>query len=245
MYLVGLTGGVATGKSTVAQMLSSLGVAVIDADAMARRVVQPGKRAYKKIRREFGDAVFHPDSGELDRVKLREIVFADEDLRRALERITHPEICREMCWEAARCALAGHAFAVLDLPLLFETGGAALKYMHKVIVVTCEEDLQMQRMMEQRSLSERVSKQMIDAQMALETKAAKADFVIENSGSLRDTEAQVLEVHRQLSKSRFHWKVRVAIGLAVGGVVGIVWLVAKLVKGAVTWDDPPPRAYRY
>jgi len=227
MFLVGLTGGVATGKSTVSNMLRELGIPVIDADAMARRIVEPGRKAWKAIRAEFGQCVFH-DNGELNRAALRTIIFEDEEQRQKLNRITHPEIYKEMIWEAVKCAAAGHQYIVMDLPLLFEAG-VMVAYMHKIIVVTCEEDLQLQRLMEQRHLSERDSKLMIGAQMNMDKKAAMAQFVIENSGSLQDTHEQVLRIHGNLSKSFFHWKVRLLLGAAIGGLFGIAYLVSKKV----------------
>ena len=120
MFLVGLTGGVATGKSTVGKMFSALGVPIIDADVMARRIVAPGRPAWRAIRAEFGPSFFDPETGELDRAALRKVIFEDDEQRFKLNRITHPEIYREMCWEAAKCAAAGHQYIVLDLPLLFE-----------------------------------------------------------------------------------------------------------------------------
>jgi len=238
MFLVGLTGGVATGKSTVSNMFRELGVPVIDADAMARRIVEPGRKAWKAIRAEFGHCVFH-DNGELNRAALRTIIFEDEEQRQKLNRITHPEIYKEMCWEAVKCAAAGHQYIVMDLPLLFEAG-VMVPYMHKVIVVTCEEDLQLQRLMEQRHLSERDSKLMIGAQMNMDQKAAMAQFVIENSGSLQDTCEQVSRIHGSLTKSFFHWKVRLFFGVAIGGLVGLVYLISKkLMKlgNGATWTS--------
>ncbi len=236
MFLVGLTGGVATGKSTVAGMFRSLGVPVVDADVLARRIVEPGRPAYKKILAEFGaDVVLCPETGELDRAALRRIVFEDEAARRRLDAITHPIICREICWEVAKLALlSGHQYAVLDLPLLFEADASATSslfrmtsYLHQIVVVTCEEDLQLQRLMEQRGLSERESKLMIAAQMSLEDKSARADFVLENSGSEQDTRKQLLAVHQKLAASWLHWKIRLVLGLAMGGVFGIAIWVAK------------------
>jgi len=227
MFLVGLTGGVATGKSTVSNMFRELGVPVIDADAMARRIVEPGRRAWKEIRSAFGGAVFH-DNGELNRAALRTIIFEDEEQRQKLNRITHPEIYREMCWEAMKCAAAGHQYILMDLPLLFEAG-VMVAYMHKIIVVTCEEDLQLQRLMEQRHLSERDSKLMIGAQMNMDKKASMAQYVIENSGSMHDTIDQVSRIHNSLSKSFFHWKVRIFVGAALGGLVGLLYFISKKV----------------
>jgi len=235
MFLVGLTGGVATGKSTVGKMFLELGVPVIDADLMARKIVEPGRPAYKKIREEFGPDVFDPHTGELDRAALRGIIFEDEEQRRKLNRITHPEIYKEMSWAAVKYALAGHQYVVLDLPLLFETG-IMVNYMHKIIVVTCEEDLQLQRLMEQRQLSERESKLMFAAQMSLEKKESMAQFVIENSGALRDTTEQVLNIHEKLRTSRLHWKIRLLVGIAFGGFASLVYLAAKVYTGALVYS---------
>jgi len=235
MYLVGLTGGVATGKSTVSNMFRELGVPVIDADAMARRIVEPGRKAWRAIKEEFGPCVFH-DNGELNRAALRTIIFEDEGQRQKLNRITHPEIYKEMWWEAVKCAASGYQYIIMDLPLLFEAG-IMVPYMHKILVVTCEEDLQLQRLMEQRHLSERDAKLMIGAQMNLDQKAAMAQFVIENSGNLYDTKDQVSRIHSNLSKSYFHWKVRFLFGLTVGGVMGLVYYVSK--KVVRLGSDPP------
>jgi len=235
MFLVGLTGGVATGKSTVSNMFRELGIPVIDADAMARRIVEPGRKAWKAIKLEFGSAVFH-DNGELNRAALRKIIFEDEEQRQRLNKITHPEIYREMCWEALKCAAAGYQYILMDLPLLFEAG-IMVPYMHKVIVVTCEEDLQLQRLMEQRHLSERDSKLMIGAQMNMDQKASMAQYVIENSGSMQDTVEQVSRIHSNLSKSFFHWKVRLFVGAAIGGIFGLVYLISKKVING--WSSMP------
>jgi len=235
MFLVGLTGGVATGKSTVSKMFLELGVPVIDADLMARKIVEPGRPAWKKIREEFGPGVFDPQTGEIDRAALRSIIFEDEEQRKRLNRITHPEIYKEMTWAAIKHALGGHQYVILDLPLLFETG-AMVNYMHKIIVVTCEEDLQLQRLMEQRQLSERESKLMIAAQMSLEKKEAMAQFVIENSGALRDTTEQVMHIHEKLRTSRLHWKIRLLVGIAFGGVASLVYLAAKVFTGTLAYS---------
>jgi len=239
MYLVGLTGGVATGKSTVSNMFRDLGVPVIDADAMARRIVEPGRRAWRAIKEEFGQCVFH-ENGELNRAALRTIIFEDEDQRQKLNKITHPEIYKEMVWEAVKCAVHGHQFILMDLPLLFEAG-VMVPYMHKIIVVTCEEDLQLQRLMEQRHLSERESKLMIGAQMPMDQKAVRADFVIENSGSIEDTKHQVMRINRNLSSSFFHWKIRLMVGFVVGGFVGVCKMLSRK---STTWTDTRERWFQ-
>lgn len=119
------------------------------------------------------------------------LILEDESKRKLLNGITHPRIMRRMIWEIATYAARGHTYAVLDVPLLFESSGKLLKWFHKIIVVTCERDLQMQRLMEARSMSERESGLLIDAQMSLDQKASRADYVVENSANFEDLKSQV------------------------------------------------------
>ncbi|XP_075213208.1 dephospho-CoA kinase [Lycorma delicatula] len=223
MFIVGLTGGIATGKSTVVEMFRDYGIPVIDADVIARKVVEPGKKAWYQIKEAFGDSVFH-ESGELNRQVLGDIIFENVEKRRKLNEITHPEIYKEMFWAAVRCFFQGHQFVIMDLPLLFETGHM-LDYIYKIIVVTCEEDLQLQRLMERMNMSESRAKKRISAQMSLNTKCEQAHFVIENSGSLDDTREQVVRVVSILKSSRHQWKLRLIAGLFCSGIVSlVVWL---------------------
>ena len=119
------------------------------------------------------------------------LILEDESKRQKLNAITHPRIFRRMVWEVARHAAQGHNYAVLDVPLLYESSGKLSKWLHKVIAVTCERDLQMQRLMESRKMTERKSGLLIDAQMSLDQKAAMADYVVENSGNFNDLKTQV------------------------------------------------------
>jgi len=134
MFIVGLTGGIGTGKSTVAKIFMEYGVPVIDADVIAREVVEPGKPAWIKIRNEFGDEVFL-DDGQINRAKLGEIIFSDVEKRKLLNQITHPYIHRTIIWKVIKSFFWGHQFVVADLPLLYETG-TFLDYLHKIIVVS-------------------------------------------------------------------------------------------------------------
>nr|CAD7587494.1 unnamed protein product [Timema genevievae] len=222
MFIVGLTGGIATGKSTVSEVFKEHGIPVIDADVMARK----GK-AWHKIKKEFGEDVFTKD-GQLNREALGELIFQDVEKRRKLNEITHPEISREMFWAAVRCIFQGHQFIVMDLPLLFESG-SMLEYIHKIIVVTCEEDLQLQRLMDRNSMSESRAKQRISAQMPLDSKCEKGHFVVENSGTVDDTRQQVLKIISVLQSYNTHWKMRAIIGLCCTGIVSLlIWLGTKL-----------------
>ncbi|KOC69701.1 Dephospho-CoA kinase domain-containing protein [Habropoda laboriosa] len=223
MFLVGVTGGIATGKSSVASVFREFGIPVIDADQIARKVVEPRKPAWHKIHKEFGPEVFL-DTQELDRAKLGDIIFNDVEKRKKLNAITHPDIYKEIYWQTFKYFLQGHQFIVMDLPLLFETGHM-LNYLHKIIVVICEEDLQLQRLMERTGFTEAKAKLRIAAQMSLERKAEMANFVIENSSSERDTREQTIRVINVLRASKYHWKLRFIVGFCCTVLLaGAYWL---------------------
>ncbi|XP_046397244.1 dephospho-CoA kinase [Ischnura elegans] len=225
MFIVGLTGGIATGKSLVTSILRENGVSVIDADTIARKVVEPGQSAWSKIRKEFGDGVFY-SNGELNREALGNIVFQDVDKRKKLNQITHPEIYKEMLFAATKCFFSGEKFIVMDLPLLYETG-AMLKYLHKVIVVDCEKECQLARLMARgQGMSESAALQRINAQMPLEEKCERANFVINNSGSEEETRQQVEGILSVLQKSRAYWRLRL---LFLGVIVSILFILRALI----------------
>ncbi|XP_076181087.1 dephospho-CoA kinase isoform X2 [Ptiloglossa arizonensis] len=231
MFLVGLTGGIATGKSSVAAVFREYGIPVIDADQIARK--EPGKPAWHKIQKEFGPDVFL-DTKELDRVKLGDLIFNDIEKRKKLNAITHPDIYKEIYWQTFKHFLQGHQFIVMDLPLLFETRHM-LNYLYKIIVVTCEEDLQLQRLIERRGFTEAKAKLRIAAQMSLEKKAEMANFVIENSSSERDTREQTIKVINVLKSSKYHWKLRLLIGFCCTILLaGVYWLRNKTVRSLST-----------
>ncbi|KAF7413704.1 hypothetical protein HZH68_002193 [Vespula germanica] len=223
MFLVGLTGGIATGKSAVAGVFREHGIPVIDADAIARKVVEPGKPAWYKIKMEFGSDILL-STKQLDRAKLGDIIFNDVEKRKKLNAITHPDIYREIYWQTFKYFIQGYPFIVLELPLLFESGHM-LNYLHKIIVVTCEEDLQLQRLMERTGFTESKAKLRIEAQMSLEKKADMANFVIENSGTERDTREQTIKVINVLKCSKYHWKLRFIVGFCCTVLLaGAYWL---------------------
>lgn len=206
MFIVAITGGIATGKSSVTKIFAREGVPIVDADLIAREVVEPGKPAWKKIRTEFGDVILNNDKS-INREQLGRIIFADVEKRRFLNEATHPEIHSQMYRQIIGLAMAGHNFVLVDLPLLFETG-VMLPYVHKIVTVVCEPELQLERLMARNQYSEADAKQRIAAQMPLDEKCKLSHFVIENSGSPADTEAQALRILAVLRKSRQHWKVR-------------------------------------
>lgn len=196
--LVGLTGGVATGKSTVSAMLRALGCVIIDADLLAREVVEPGQPAYREIVEAFGPGVLQPD-GRLDRKALGAVVFADPAQRKRLEAITHPRIRERFAARLAELTEQGFdGIVIFDAPVMIESGN--YRNMDRLVVVTSDEAAQMARQQEREGLSEADARRRIQSQMPLAEKARLADHVIDNSRDLGSTEAQVREVHRALLK---------------------------------------------
>jgi dephospho-CoA kinase len=193
--IIGLTGGIASGKSTVSAMLRELGAHVIDADQVARDVVAPGTPALAEIQARFGPAVLHED-GALDRKKLGAIVFADPDARRALERITHPRIAAATQQEIARLAAAGVEPVIYDAALIVEN--RLYTWMQGLIVVSVPPEVQVARLMIRDDIDEAAAQARIAAQLSLAEKVAVATHVIDNSGTRSDTEAQVRALWERL-----------------------------------------------
>lgn len=183
MRVVGLTGGIATGKTTFAAALRTLGVPVVDADVLARQVVEPGKPALEAIVRTFGRDVVAAD-GTLDRKKLGQKIFADPLSRRKLEAITHPAIREAMIAETIRLDAAGHDLAFYDAPLLFEVG--LDQAMDSVVVVYAPRSAQVARLAAREGSSEADAQARLAAQWPIDEKAARADFVVDNTGGVGD-----------------------------------------------------------
>jgi len=192
--LVGLTGGIATGKSTVSQLLGSLGCIVIDADQLAREVTAPGEPALASVAREFGD-VLTPDGG-LDRKKLAAIVFADPAQRRRLEAILHPAIRQRFLARLAALEVEGFdGIVIWDAPVMIESGGHT--QMDRLVVVITDAATQRARLFA-RDGDAADGERRIANQMPLADKAALAHYVIDNSGDRAATEARTREVHAAL-----------------------------------------------
>lgn len=206
MILIGLTGGVATGKSTVAQMFKQCGAVVIDADALAREVVQPDKPAWRDVVRTFSKKVLNPDR-TINRQALGSIVFRYPAKRRRLERIIHPRVAREqqrLTREAARKDPT--AVVLYDVPLLFEAG--IDKRVQKIIVVTADQQTQIARLKKRNGLSRAEALRRIRSQMPLAKKAQMADLVIDGTvpravGRRRVQKAFAILSQWATSKSRF------------------------------------------
>jgi len=194
--LVGLTGSIATGKSTVSRMFAHLGARVIDADLLAREVVMPGQPAYARIVKEFGPQVVQED-GALDRKALGAVVFADAAKRRRLEEITHPAIgLRQQRILSVLDEEAFEGVVIWDAALLFEGGG--VDKMDRVVVVYADPETERRRLMERDGLSDADARARIDSQIPVAEKAKLADHVIDNSGARDLTERQVRTIYGAL-----------------------------------------------
>jgi dephospho-CoA kinase len=190
MLAVGLTGGIGSGKSTVARLLAGRGAVVVDADLLARQVVEPGSAGYQAVLDRFGPAVAAPDGG-LDRRALADLVFADPSALADLNAIVHPAVRAAIAGRLAELR-EGDGVVVLDIPLLVESGrsyGAAA-----VLVVDCPEDVAVQRLVEQRGMDEADARRRMAAQVPRAERLAAADLVIDNSGSPEQLEAEVERV---------------------------------------------------
>jgi dephospho-CoA kinase len=194
--LLGITGGIASGKSTVARMLGQLGARLIDFDVLSRVVVETGKPAWKDITACFGEEVLQQDK-TLNRKKLAEIVFSNAEKRKKLEAIIHPRIYEEFRRGVKEySARGGNIIIQVVVPLLFE---AKLQYLfHKILLVYTPQEMQMERLMRRDRVSREMARNMLGSQLPIEEKRGDADFVIDNSGSLEETKRQVEEVWEKL-----------------------------------------------
>ncbi|MEC1627361.1 dephospho-CoA kinase [Bacillus mojavensis] len=189
--VIGLTGGIASGKSTVANMLIDKGITVIDADIIAKQAVEIGMPAYRQIIDEFGEDILL-ENGDIDRRKLGALVFTNEQKRLALNSIVHPAVREEMLKRRDESIANQETFVVLDIPLLFESKLESL--VDKIIVVSVTKELQLERLIKRNQLTEEEALSRIRSQMPLEEKVSRADNVIDNSGTLEVTKQQLEEI---------------------------------------------------
>ncbi|HJQ33175.1 MAG TPA: dephospho-CoA kinase [Pyrinomonadaceae bacterium] len=198
MLRVGLTGSIAVGKSFVSGVLAELGCHVLDADAVARRVVEPGAEGLRAVAEAFGEKVLKPD-GTLDREGLGRIVFGDEGKRRLLNSILHPLIIAEQDAWMRRCELEDpRGVGVVDAALMIESGGH--KRFDKLVVVHCRPELQLERLMRRNRLSREEALARVAAQMPQEEKLRHADYAIDTSGSFEETRSRTAEVYEELKR---------------------------------------------
>jgi len=195
--IIGLTGSIGTGKSTVANKFKQLNIPVIDADLIAREVVEPGRDAYNEIVATFGEGILQSDK-TLDRKQLGEIVFSDEQKRTQLNEIIHPAIREEMINQRDTYVSQNIRCVVLDIPLLYESKLG--HFVEKVIVVKTDRSIQLERILKRDDISETEAIQRIESQIDVAQKAEWADAVIDNNGTIAETE-------RQLEKILSKWNV--------------------------------------
>ena len=189
--IIGLTGGIASGKSTIANMLKNEGITVIDADVESRLAVEQGEEAYDHIVNHFSKSILLED-GSINRAKLGEIIFNIKEERMKLNEIVHPAVRKRMLQKKESAENNGEAIIIMDIPLLFESEFTEL--VDKTLLVFVDEDIQLQRLMERNHYSKQEALARIHSQMPLADKKRLADVVIDNNGSLEQTELQLKNV---------------------------------------------------
>ncbi|MEK5185906.1 dephospho-CoA kinase [Solibacillus sp. FSL W7-1324] len=189
--IIGLTGSIASGKSTVAKMIESYGLPIVDADVVARQVVEPGTPTLKKIAEAFGPEVIAQD-GSMDRVKVGSMIFHNEEMRKTLNSIIHPAIREEMLRQRDEFIYFGEKNIFMDIPLLFES--KLEHFVEKIIVVSVKKEVQLQRLMERNGFSEEEANARIATQIPVKEKEQLADAVIHNNGTLEDTAVQLQNI---------------------------------------------------
>lgn len=198
--IVGLTGGIVSGKTTVADMFRELGADIIDADIIAREVVRPKKKAWEKIVKHFGVGILR-ENQEINRKKLGNIVFSDKNKLKLLNQITHPEITELIKKKLENIINNNNRnnVCIVDVPLLFETGFENM--MNKIIVVYLDPKKQINRLMKRNNLTREDALKRIKTQIPIEEKVKMADYIIDNSNSLEYTKKQVLHLWEELNKN--------------------------------------------
>lgn len=229
MILIGITGLIASGKSTVSSCFNSYGVPVIDADTSAKRVVEPGTIGWKRVKENFGNDILLSD-GKIDRQKLGEIIFSDRDKRILLNKCLHGLIAWDIFKQILIEFFKGHRFIILDIPLLFDSKFAQ-KFLSYTIVCNCngavinedENSEQLRRLLvRDKTLSVEDAMARIKSQSHMISKMKSADFIIDNSADLENIKQQVKELHNLFAKSSKY--IRLRIGLLI--ITGII--IAKL-----------------
>ncbi|EAC5438809.1 dephospho-CoA kinase [Listeria monocytogenes] len=196
---IGLTGSVATGKSTVSNMIQQAGIPLVDADIAARKVVEPGTEGLKEIVAYFGEEILLAD-GTLNRAKLGEIIFKDKEKREKLNEITHPRVKDYMLEARERFFRAGEELVFFDIPLLFESHLESL--VDQIVVVWTTPETELKRLMERNNLTKEDALRRIESQMGIDEKARKSDFVIDNNESLEKTQKQVYTFIERFVKNK-------------------------------------------
>lgn len=186
--IIGLTGSIASGKSTVAKMFEDLKIPIVDADKVARVVVEPGRETLQQIAAQFGDDVILKD-GHMNRKKVGDLIFHDPTKRKQLNEIIHPAIRKEMLRQRYKHLSDGHPHVVMDIPLLFESG--LQSYVENILVVSVSEENQLKRLMARNDLTEQEARARISSQLPISVKEKGADAVIYNNDSVASTKEQL------------------------------------------------------
>ncbi|ARI76832.1 dephospho-CoA kinase [Halobacillus mangrovi] len=189
--VIGLTGSIASGKSTVSNLFTELNIPVVDADQISREVVEPGEPAYEQIVDTFGESILQDDK-TLDRKQLGKVVFSDEEKRKQLNSIVHPQVRKEMLNKRDHYISEHYPAVVLDIPLLFES--KLTHYVDRVVVVYVSEETQLERLMERDRSSREDAEQRIKAQIPVQQKAEMADAVIDNNGTIEESFQQLKDI---------------------------------------------------
>uniref|UniRef100_A0AAF5D6Y4 Dephospho-CoA kinase domain-containing protein n=1 Tax=Strongyloides stercoralis TaxID=6248 RepID=A0AAF5D6Y4_STRER len=226
MFLVGLTGGIATGKSTVSKYIKRFNIPVIDADVIAREIVKNGTPVYKKLRESFDGSFFDSETGELNREKMAEYIFRDAKKRKLLNSITHSAIRKRIIWEIIKTFFKGHQFIILDIPLLFESGMSM--FVQKIVVVSCNNEIQANRLMKRDNITRIEATNKINAQMPLELKKERANFIIDNNGNIEETLEMVDVLISRLRKSWIGLFIKLIIGVIFIFILYIIFVVLRM-----------------
>ncbi|KAF8357021.1 hypothetical protein PRIPAC_92016 [Pristionchus pacificus] len=221
MLIVGLSGGIATGKSTVSGIFEREGIPVIDADRIAREVVKPGESAWHAIREEFGAEYFDDDrGGVMNREKVGQLIFNNAEKRRRLNAITHPAVRKRMLYQAFMHFITGASVIVLDTPLLFEVGYDRI--LSRTICVWCNTDQELERLIARDGMSETDAKSRMRAQMSLDEKKKRATILLDNTGTKEELEAQVLSLVATLRSSWTPTVIRATMATVIVGIVSLM-----------------------
>ena len=217
MFLVGITGGVASGKSTVSEMLQQCNCAVVDADQIAKEIVLPGKPAYQDIIKKFGSVVIQAD-GFINRAALADIIFRNKQMKKELNHITHPKIAKTMLWQIFKHFLQGKKYVILDVPLLIEAK-FWLRFIKYTLIVYCEPSIQLERLQKRNNFNAEEAKKYVAGQLPLKDKLQYATHIIDNNGTMEQTKTQVKEFHATLAKqwsfNLYQWCFLLGIGAAM------------------------------
>ncbi|CAF0770215.1 unnamed protein product [Didymodactylos carnosus] len=232
MLILGLTGGIATGKSIASQYFHLQGIPIIDADRIARQVVQPGLPAYKKVLKKFGHLnIIDNTSKMIDRKRLGDIIFSDENLRRQLNQCTHSYIRRESLKQLLYFFFCGYSIIVWDIPLLFEVG--LNRYLSNTVVIYCDENTQKQRLKQRDQLNDEQATKRIKAQLNLDKKCQLAKYRIDNSNSEDMTHTQLENLLSTILPSKLittFWYILLFIPAVLLRCVLTIWDIFDKIK---------------